>query len=147
MFYSNDPGGSNLTAISMKSDLFRVTTLALAFVAFASTASAQQLQNPLTGQGFAMYYNKTNCQGIAIQLDATGLTNSSFNACRGTCESIQGIIIGSAIVVDKQGATTCYIWNAANCKGTFITVRNDCINTNFTVDVMSVQCFRGSCNS
>ena len=128
----------------MKSDLFRVTTFALAFTAFTSTASAQQ---PID-EGLVLYFNDTSCSGISIQLDATGLSASNNNACRGTCEDVQGITFKSVLVSDPvQNATTCYLWQTNGCNGNFDIVArsSSCTETNFTGQAMSVQCFRGIC--
>ena len=128
----------------MKSDLFTVTTFALAFTAFTSTASTQQ---PID-EGLVWYYNETSCAGITIQLDATGLSASNNNACRGTCEDVQGITFKSVFVADPvQNVTTCYLWKTEGCNGHYdiIARSNVCTNTNFTGQTMSMQCFRGIC--
>ena len=128
--------------ISMKSDLARVATLALAFTGMAYTASAQ---DPEADDSTLTIFMRQDCGGLIIPISLFPLAEQTN--CTGECRSPQ-IFIPSVNITDPE--VTCYFWstpqftcgqpgsNDAIARGT-----SPC--TNFETNMTSFQCFKGTC--
>ena len=131
--------------ISMKSDLARVATLALAFTGMAYTASAQGSDYSILN----LYMNPTCDSGFLLQLPIPIPLFPSVEQtdCNGECRSPK-IPMQHVNITDP--AVKCYFWSNPQSTLACLPGSNDgfatgATCTTFATNMSSFQCFKGTC--
>ena len=138
--------------ISMKSDLARVATLALAFTGMAYTASAQGSESSANDSILNVYMNSTCDKGFFLQLPIAISLFSSVEQtdCNGTCRPS---VFPMQYVNITDPEVKCYFWSypKTTCgppgsNDGFATGAASASNcTTFATNMTSFQCFKGMC--